>query len=183
MRNPSKIDQWQKERGYPLSLSSWAGWVLQDGAHLDSSRESRQRGEQAGQAESLPAAVCVDAPLASCMAWHPGIIDTFFLSPSVSLPFSKVVVDGCTSGTRAVERVASFLPDRPAANIKPVCPLRRVSSPNSQPSTSHFRERHTQYFVGFIHSPATLDWRASDAEQEGWGDTRLFPPSFSLSSR
>lgn len=116
------------ERISPLAfIMGWLGAARWSTSRLFTRVETAGRESmEAGQAESLPAAVCIDVPLTSCMAWHPGIIDTFFLSPSVSLPFSKVVVDGCTSGTRAVERVASFLPDSPAGQHQA-----RLSTPPS----------------------------------------------------
>lgn len=73
-----------------------------------------------------------------------------------------------------MERVASFLPDGPAGQHQA-----RLSTPPSLlpqilstlDTTSHFQERQ----ISLVLTTATLDWRASDAEQEeGWCDTRLF---------
>lgn len=174
------------ERISPLTfIMGWLGAARRSTSRLFTRVETAGRESmEAGQAESLPAAVCIDAPLTSCMAWHPGIIDTlpFFFLHQSHFPFPRSWLMVAQAAPEQWRELPRSCLTAPPASIKPVCPPRRLCFPRFPTLDITFPRKTTQYLVGFIHSPATLDWRASDAEQEGWGDTRLFPPSFSLSS-
>lgn len=175
MRNPS-----------PRLTSGRTGEDITSHFHHGTSRLSRkQRGEQAGQAESLPAAGCSNAPLPSCMAWMASGNNAYLLLRLHQLArlflhhFSLQLMVAQAGPDRRRELPRSCL-TAPLASIKPVCPPRRLCFPrffSTLDTTSHFQERQ----ISLVLTTATLDWRASEAEQEeGWCDTRLFLILFSL---
>lgn len=82
-----KIDQWQKGRGYHLSLSSW---------HISTLQKSAGR---AGRPSRVPSGCWVQQRAANKQAawhgWHPGIVHTS--SPfSISLPVSSSTISVCS---------------------------------------------------------------------------------------
>lgn len=152
MRNPS-----------PRLTSGRTGEDITSHFHHGTSRLSRkQRGEQAGQAESLPAAGCSNAPLPSCMAWMASGNNAYLLLRLHQLArlflhhFSLQLMVAQAGPDRRRELPRSCL-TAPLASIKP-----RLSTPPSLLPQILLDSRHDITFprktdlFGFDHSHSRL---------------------------
>lgn len=179
-----------RERGYHLSLPSWAGgWVpgvgrlLQDGAHLDSSGLSGV--SRASQPSRVPSGCCVHRRAATKLHGMASGNNDFLFSPSVSLfPFPSSWLMVAQAGPDQWREVALFLSDLsprwPAAGpfVHPAVSV----SPDSQLSSLDTTFPRDTDLSGFTHSHSRLARAHAEQGRRG-GDTRFFPPSFSLSFR